>query len=55
MGTGGIITPPEGYWAAIQQVVLKKHDILLISDEVACGFGRLGSKMGAQQYGIQPT
>jgi L-2,4-diaminobutyrate transaminase len=53
MGTGGIITPPEGYWAAIQQV-LKKHDILLISDEVVCGFGRLGSKMGAQHYGIQP-
>jgi L-2,4-diaminobutyrate transaminase len=53
MGTGGIIAPPEGYWAAIQQV-LKKHDILLISDEVVCGFGRLGSKMGAQHYGMQP-
>jgi L-2,4-diaminobutyrate transaminase len=53
MGTGGIIAPPEGYWAAIQQV-LKKHDIPLISDEVVCGFGRLGSKMGAQHYGMQP-
>jgi L-2,4-diaminobutyrate transaminase len=53
MGTGGIIAPPEGYWAAIQQV-LKKHDILLISDEVVCGFGRLGSKMGAQHYGMLP-
>ncbi|KAB7619669.1 aspartate aminotransferase family protein [Verminephrobacter eiseniae] len=53
MGTGGIITPPQGYWAAIQPV-LKRHDILLISDEVVCGFGRLGSKMGAQHYGIQP-
>jgi len=53
MGTGGIIAPPEGYWAAIQQV-LKKHDILLISDEVVCGFGRIGSKMGAQHYGMQP-
>ncbi|OYD60634.1 UNVERIFIED_ORG: L-2,4-diaminobutyrate transaminase [Burkholderia sp. CF145] len=53
MGTGGIIVPPQGYWAAIQQV-LKKHDILLISDEVVCGFGRLGSKMGAQHYGIEP-
>jgi L-2,4-diaminobutyrate transaminase len=53
MGTGGIIAPPEGYWAAIQQV-LNKHDILLISDEVVCGFGRLGSKMGAQHYGMQP-
>ncbi|MDR5801684.1 MULTISPECIES: aspartate aminotransferase family protein [unclassified Caballeronia] len=53
MGTGGIIAPPEGYWDAIQQV-LSKHDILLISDEVVCGFGRLGSKMGAQHYGIKP-
>lgn len=53
MGTGGIIVPPRGYWAAIQQV-LRKHDILLISDEVVCGFGRLGSKMGAQHYGIEP-
>ncbi|WP_244829464.1 aspartate aminotransferase family protein [Caballeronia sp. TF1N1] len=53
MGTGGIIAPPEGYWDAIQQV-LRKHDILLISDEVVCGFGRLGSKMGAQHYSIKP-
>lgn len=53
MGTGGILPPPKGYWAAIQPV-LKKHDILLICDEVVCGFGRLGSKMGAQHYGIEP-
>ncbi|HVE10958.1 MAG TPA: aspartate aminotransferase family protein [Paraburkholderia sp.] len=53
MGTGGILPPPAGYWPAIQKV-LKQHDILLISDEVVCGFGRLGSKMGAQHYGIEP-
>jgi L-2,4-diaminobutyrate transaminase len=53
MGTGGIIAPPQGYWEAIQDV-LRKHDILLISDEVVCGFGRLGSKMGAQHFGIKP-
>src|SRR5258708_7553782 len=53
MGTGGILPPPAGYWPAIQHV-LKKHDILLICDEVVCGFGRLGSKMGAQHYGIEP-
>ncbi|MBU9136528.1 aspartate aminotransferase family protein [Burkholderia multivorans] len=53
MGTGGIIEPPAGYWPAIQ-AVLRKHDILLISDEVVCGFGRLGSKMGAQHFGIEP-
>lgn len=53
MGTGGIILPPSGYWSAIQ-AVLKRHDILLIADEVVCGFGRLGSPMGSQHYGIQP-
>lgn len=53
MGTGGILPPPAGYWPAIQKV-LKQHDILLISDEVVCGFGRLGSKMGAQHFGIEP-
>ncbi|MGN4066783.1 aspartate aminotransferase family protein [Burkholderia gladioli] len=53
MGTGGIIAPPAGYWDAIQQV-LRRHDILLICDEVVCGFGRLGSRMGAQHYGIEP-
>jgi L-2,4-diaminobutyrate transaminase len=53
MGTGGIVPPPAGYWPAIQQV-LKKHDILLLCDEVVCGFGRLGTKMGAQYYGIEP-
>jgi L-2,4-diaminobutyrate transaminase len=54
MGTGGILPPPAGYWPAIQ-VVLNKHDILLIADEVVCGFGRIGSKMGSQHYGIQPN
>jgi L-2,4-diaminobutyrate transaminase len=53
MGTGGIIVPPQGYWAAIQ-AVLRKHDILLIADEVVCGFGRLGSPMGSQHFGIKP-
>lgn len=53
MGTGGIIAPPAGYWEAIQ-AVLRKHDILLIADEVVCGFGRLGSAMGSQHYGMSP-
>ncbi|SFQ33657.1 aspartate aminotransferase family protein [Variovorax sp. 770b2] len=53
MGTGGIIVPPAGYWPAIQQV-LKRHDILLIADEVVCGFGRIGSPMGSQHFGIEP-
>jgi L-2,4-diaminobutyrate transaminase len=53
LGTGGIVPPPAGYWQAIQQV-LDKHDILLIVDEVVTGFGRLGSMMGSDHYGLKP-
>ena len=53
LGTGGIVPPPAGYWQAIQKV-LKKHDILLIADEVVTGFGRLGSMFGSDHYGIEP-
>ncbi|MEP3439596.1 MAG: aminotransferase class III-fold pyridoxal phosphate-dependent enzyme, partial [Hoeflea sp.] len=53
LGTGGIVPPPQGYWEAIQKV-LKKHDILLIADEVVTGFGRLGTMMGSTHYGIEP-
>jgi L-2,4-diaminobutyrate transaminase len=53
LGTGGIVPPPAGYWAAIQ-AVLKKYDILLIADEVVTGFGRLGSMFGSGHYGIEP-
>lgn len=53
MGAGGVIVPPEGYWAAIQ-AVLKKYDILLIADEVICGFGRTGQMFGSQTMGIEP-
>src|SRR6185369_16338221 len=53
LGTGGIVPPPKGYWAAIQSV-LKKHDILLIADEVVTGFGRLGSMFGSDHYGMEP-
>lgn len=52
LGTGGIVPPPEGYWAAIQPI-LKKHDILLIVDEVVTGFGRLGTMFGSDHYGIE--
>ena len=51
LGTGGIVPPPAGYWEAIQKV-LKRHDILLIADEVVTGFGRLGSMFGSGHYGI---
>ena len=53
MGTGGIIPPPEGYWQEIQKV-LAKHDMLLIADEVVCGFGRMGTGFGSQYYGMEP-
>ncbi len=53
LGTGGIVPPPQGYWEKIQ-AVLKKHDILLIADEVVTGFGRLGSMFGSDHYGMQP-
>jgi L-2,4-diaminobutyrate transaminase len=53
LGTGGIVPPPKGYWAAIQ-AVLRKYDILLVADEVVTGFGRLGSMFGSDHYGIEP-
>src|SRR5690606_12956302 len=53
IGTGGIVPPPVGYWAAIQEV-LRKHDILLICDEVITGFGRLGTMFGSEMFGIEP-
>ncbi|MBY4894917.1 aspartate aminotransferase family protein [Rhodobacteraceae bacterium N5(2021)] len=53
IGTGGIVPPPEGYWEAIG-AILKKHDILLIADEVITGFGRLGTMFGSPFYGMDP-
>ncbi|MYM57073.1 aspartate aminotransferase family protein [Thalassovita mangrovi] len=53
MGAGGVIVPPEGYWKAIQDV-LKKYDILLVADEVICGFGRTGKMFGSETMGIEP-
>lgn len=53
LGTGGIVPPPAGYWDAIQ-AVLRKHDILLIADEVVTGFGRLGTMFGSTHYGMTP-
>ncbi|MGR3491602.1 MAG: aminotransferase class III-fold pyridoxal phosphate-dependent enzyme, partial [Shimia sp.] len=53
MGAGGVIMPPDGYWDAIQDV-LAKHDILLIADEIICGFGRTGSWFGSETYGLRP-
>jgi L-2,4-diaminobutyrate transaminase len=53
LGTGGIVPPPEGYWTEIRKV-LDKYDILLIADEVVCGFGRLGADFGSLYYDMKP-
>lgn len=53
LGTGGIVPPPAGYWEKIQ-AVLKKHDVMLIADEVVTGFGRLGTMFGSDHYGMEP-
>ncbi|KRA00193.1 aminotransferase [Mesorhizobium sp. Root157] len=53
MGAGGVVVPPRTYWAKIQ-AVLNKYDILLVADEVICGFGRTGSMFGCQTYDIKP-
>ncbi|WP_114391755.1 aspartate aminotransferase family protein [Oleisolibacter albus] len=52
-GAGGVIIPPESYWPEINRIC-KQHDVLLIADEVICGFGRLGHWFGSQRYGIEP-
>jgi L-2,4-diaminobutyrate transaminase len=52
LGTGGLVPPPLGYWPAIQ-AVLRKHDILLIVDEVVTAFGRLGAMFGSDKYGLE--
>ncbi|HET6620467.1 MAG TPA: aspartate aminotransferase family protein [Dongiaceae bacterium] len=53
MGAGGVIVPPRTYWDKIQ-AVLRKYDILLVADEVICGFGRTGSFWGSQTFGMKP-
>jgi 4-aminobutyrate--pyruvate transaminase len=53
MGAGGVIVPPEGYFAAVQSL-LAQHDILMLSDEIICGFGRTGRWFGHQTLGFQP-
>lgn len=50
---GGVIVPPAGYFEAVGEV-LRRYDVLLIADEVVCGFGRLGRWFGTEVYGLQP-
>tara|TARA_R110002096_G_scaffold12990_5_gene46267 strand:- start:46722 stop:48113 length:1392 start_codon:yes stop_codon:yes gene_type:complete len=52
-GAGGVVVPPETYWPEIQRIC-DAHEILLIADEVICGFGRTGKWFGTDYYGIRP-
>ncbi|MCP4829670.1 MAG: aminotransferase class III-fold pyridoxal phosphate-dependent enzyme, partial [Proteobacteria bacterium] len=53
MGAGGVMLPPATYFEKIQ-AVLDKYDVLMVADEVICGFGRTGNMWGSQTYGIRP-
>ena len=50
---GGVIIPPESYWPEIQRIC-NEYDVLLVVDEVICGFGRLGTWFGSDYYRLQP-
>lgn len=52
-GAGGVIIPPDTYWPEIARIC-KARNILLVVDEVICGFGRLGQWFGHQHYGVEP-
>ena len=52
-GAGGVIIPPETYWPRVE-AICRKYGILLVCDEVICGFGRLGSWFGFQHFGVKP-
>ncbi|NRB16909.1 MAG: aspartate aminotransferase family protein [Rhodobacteraceae bacterium] len=52
-GAGGVIIPPASYWPEIQRIC-DKYEILLIADEVICGFGRTGNWFGSETMGIRP-
>lgn len=52
-GAGGVIIPPATYWPRIKEIC-SKYDLLLVADEVICGFGRLGEWFGSDYYGLKP-
>lgn len=52
-GAGGVIIPPQTYWPEVQRIC-DKYDILLVADEVICGFGRLGTWFGSELMGMRP-
>ena len=52
-GAGGVIVPPDSYWPEIQRIC-DRYGILLVSDEVICGFGRTGHWFGCERFGFKP-
>jgi putrescine aminotransferase len=52
-GAGGVIIPPDSYWPEIERIC-KKYKILLVSDEVICGFGRTGKWFGCENWSVNP-
>ncbi len=52
-GAGGVIIPPATYWPAVQ-AICERYGILLVSDEVICGFGRTGQWWGSETFGTRP-
>jgi putrescine aminotransferase len=52
-GAGGVIIPPDTYWPAVAEIC-RERDVLYVSDEVICGFGRLGDWFGSVHYGVEP-
>ncbi|MES2088690.1 MAG: aspartate aminotransferase family protein [Pseudomonadota bacterium] len=52
-GAGGVIIPPDTYWPEVQRIC-ERYGILLVSDEVICGFGRTGHWFGCERFGFQP-
>jgi 4-aminobutyrate--pyruvate transaminase len=53
MGAGGVLVPPRTYFEKVQPI-LRKHDVLLIADEVICGFGRTGRMFGSETFDLKP-
>jgi putrescine aminotransferase len=52
-GAGGVIVPPKTYWPEVERIC-RKYDVLLVADEVICGFGRTGAWFGCQTFGFAP-
>ncbi len=53
MGAGGVIVPPASYWPEVRRIC-REHDVLIIADEVICGFGRTGPWFGSESFSIDP-